>query len=339
MNAVRFVFAVLVLFCNSLPAQTPAKSAFEVASIKPLPSLQALIADLQSGKLAVASLAMRIDGARVDIGATTMSSLISVAYKVKPHQILGPDWMTSQLYEIHAALPEGASKDQVPEMVQTLLAERFKLKAHQEKKEQPVYALIVGKSGPKLKDAIETPATPPTVGDPSKPASKPENPGKELLSVDTGNGQMKVRQEGQGIVISEGGTRRMRMTMGENGAIRMEIDKVKMSEFADMLTQYIDRPVIDMTELTGAYQVSLDLSRDEILNIARRVMPDLPIPAASGGLGGAAPATGLAGSGASDPSGGAIFQAVQQLGLKLDSRKAPVDTIIIDSVEKNPTEN
>jgi len=131
----------------------------------------------------------------------------------------------------------------------------------------------------------------------------------------------------------------MRMTLGENGAIRMEIDKVKMSEFADMLTQYVDRPVTDMTELTGAYQVSLDLSRDEILNIARHVMPDLPLPSTGGSLGGAAPATGLAATAASDPSGGAIFQAVQQLGLKLDSRKAPVDMLIIDSIEKTPTEN
>jgi uncharacterized protein (TIGR03435 family) len=120
----------------------------------------------------------------------------------------------------------------------------------------------------------------------------------------------------------------------------MEIDKAKMSEFADMLTQFVDRPVVDMTELTGKYQIPLEISQDEILNIARRVMPDLPIPSsAAAGLSGAAPASGLSGMATSDPSGGAIFRAVQQLGLKLDSRKAPVDTLIIDSIEKTPTEN
>ena len=59
-----------------------------------------------------------------------------------------------------AKIPEGASKDKVPEMLQALLADRFKMAAHRETKDHPAYALVVGKSGPKLKEAEPDPAAP-----------------------------------------------------------------------------------------------------------------------------------------------------------------------------------
>ena len=60
-------------------------------------------------------------------------------------------------FDIAARLPEGATKDDVPEMLRALLVERFKLAAHREKSEQPVLGLVVGKGGPKLKESTETP--------------------------------------------------------------------------------------------------------------------------------------------------------------------------------------
>jgi uncharacterized protein (TIGR03435 family) len=122
--------------------------------------------------------------------------------------------------------------------------------------------------------------------------------------------------------------------------MRMEMSKIKMTEFAELLSQLVDRQVVDMTELKGSYQVAMDIPMEELVNLARRIMPNMALGAGgAGALGGAAPANGLSGIAASDPSGGAIFQAVQQLGLKLDSRKVPVDTLIIDHIEKDPTEN
>src|ERR1035437_1845032 len=132
-----FIIVATLLAAGALPGQTP---AFEVASIKPSePITPAMIA---SGKLHAG---MKVDGKRVDIGNFGLMQLICKAYDVKPYQVLGPSWlqavgMSGQRFDIVANLPEGATKEQVPQMLQALLAERFKLVVHQESKEQAVYA-------------------------------------------------------------------------------------------------------------------------------------------------------------------------------------------------------
>ncbi|SPE39658.1 hypothetical protein SBA3_3340001 [Candidatus Sulfopaludibacter sp. SbA3] len=79
------------------------------------------------------------------------------AYSVKRSQISGgPSWLDSERFDIVAKVPEGATKEQVKVMLQNLLAERFKLTLHRETKEQPMYALVVGSKGPKLKDSTVT---------------------------------------------------------------------------------------------------------------------------------------------------------------------------------------
>jgi uncharacterized protein (TIGR03435 family) len=326
----------LLLLCTSLFAQTPEKLAFEVASIKPAPSLMQLAADVQSGK---ARLGMRVDGARLDLNFVSLRDIITGAFKVKPNQISGPDWLISQRFEIHAKLPEGATKEQIPEMLQTLLVERFKLTFHRENREQSVYALIVSKSGLKMKEAVEEPATPPPAEEAAKTPAPNEKDGKELMSVDTPEGSMKMKQQGNTISMNAGKAGSMRMVMGENGSMSMEFPKLKMPEFAELLTQFTDRQVVDMTELTSAYQIALELPKEEIINLAKKMMPEIAMMTGGSAPGGAAPSTGLGGVEASDPSGSSVFQAVQQLGLKLDSRKVPTDMVIIDHIEKDPTED
>jgi uncharacterized protein (TIGR03435 family) len=78
--------------------------------------------------------------------------------------------------------------------------------------------------------------------------------------------------------------------------------------------------------------VALDISRDDLMNVARK--NGVNIPAGGRGDSGNSPA-----EAASDPGSSSIFNAVKQLGLKLDSRKAPVEIIVIDRAEKMPTEN
>jgi uncharacterized protein (TIGR03435 family) len=285
-------------------------SSFEVASIKPAETITpAMIA---AGKLHVG---MSVDGARVDIGYLSLGELIPIAFNVKPYQVQGPDWLRSQRFDILAKMPEGATKEQVPALLQALLEERFKLKAHRENRDNPIYALVIGKDGSKLKEAPVDPESP----------AQPDAPGPGGFPFATNGSQIQVNAGRGGATVVSPDLGTTRIVPGPDG-MRMEIGKLSMPRFAEMLTPLVDRPVIDMTGLKGNYQVALDLPMDALLNLARLAGVGSAALAARGGQ-------------ASDPSSSAIFTSVQQLGLRLESRRAPVEFIVVDSVEKMPTEN
>ena len=331
MKPFRFVCASAILlfaFHASLCAQqTPAKLAFEVATIKPSPPLSSIAAQAASGKI---DLGMRMDAAQFDMKFMSLTNLVAMAYKLKPNQIAGPDWMKSTLWEIHAKLPAGSTKEQINEMMQSLLAERFKLTFHRENREQSVYALTVAKAGLKIKEAVEEPAAPAPDANAAKAPEK-ESGRNEGTSPNTPAGEMtiKMKQESSGVSMDMGKAGKMQVIMaGENPSMRWEMAKVSMADFTDVLSQFTDRQVVDMTELKGNYKVVLELPVQELVNMAKKLMPEY-----AGALGGGEPGA------ASDPSGGSIFQSVKQLGLNLDARKVFTDTIVVDSVEKEPTEN
>jgi uncharacterized protein (TIGR03435 family) len=296
-------------------AQTPAPLSFEVASIKPAePITQAKIT---SGNF---HFGMFVEGLRVDIGYSSLAELIPIAFNVKSHQVSGPDWMGTQRFDILAKMPEGTTKEQVPEMLQALLVERFQLKIHRENREQNVYALVVGKGGPRLKDA------PP---DAEEPAG---DPSRAPITFGAGNNQFRIRTAANGATVESGQAGTTKMSMGAEGQMRIEMSKVSMPAFATALTRFLDRPVVDMTELKGNYQVALDIPLQPIFNNARAAGLGIPAGGLRGEPGRPVEAT--------EPSGGgSIFASVQQLGLRLDSRKAPIETVVIDHVEKMPTEN
>jgi uncharacterized protein (TIGR03435 family) len=299
---------LLVLAAGVAMGQT---AAFEVASVKPAAPLGR--GQLLSGQTHIG---MSIDAARVDIGGMSLADLIRVAYRVKLYQVSGPDWMASERFDVLAKLPEGASREQVPEMLQALLAERFKLTVHRESKEHAVYALVVGKNGPKLKESAPD-ADAPAGGDPSA-----------ALDV-----HVSGRGENTSVAISGGPIGTARMSMGPNGTMRLEALKMNMAALADTLSRFFDRPVVDLTELKGTYQVVVDLSMEDLRTAARSMGYMAP------GMGGGRDGGRAGADAASDPGGLSIFAAVQQLGLKLEPRKVPVDFIVIDHLEKTPTEN
>jgi uncharacterized protein (TIGR03435 family) len=320
---IRRVFLSLIpglaLACAAA-AQTPAaKMQFEVATVKAAPPLnpQAMAA----GKMHVG---MNIEGSRVDMGFMSLADLTQYAYKLKQHQVVIPDWAKNQRFDILAKMPEGATKEQVPEMVQSLLTERFGLTFHKESREQNVYGLLVAKGGHKLKESAEEPAAPPAADDKSAP----------LMSF--GGGQ--VRQSGNSFTVTskemEG---KVKMTMVD-GKMRMEITQAKMERVAEMVTRFVGKPVVDMTELTGKYDVAIELSMQELMNVARTA--GIAVPGMMPGGGAAPGGEGRPADAASDPSAaGSILTSLQSLGLRLESRKTPFDTMIVDKLEKAPTEN
>lgn len=325
MRLARIACAILIVVPVglSLPlfAQTPAKVAFEVASIKPLPPMDKLAQEVVSGKRSYPAFGTTINGSRLTMGFTSMTSLIMLAYGIEKYQISGPDWMGSQYFELNAKLPEGASKDDVPKMLQTLLAERFKLSAHREKREQTVYALLVSKEGLNLKEALS---------DAEVEASAKENATKDEKQIATPFGKIN-RPKTQ--------DRRVSSQTAENGNRIVEFFRTDMAELASSLTQYLDRPVMNMTELKGSYRLTYEISRDEQMNMVRNAAPMWPSGATTGAFSAATGVPpGIGGSG-SEPSIGGIFPSIKKLGLKLDSQKAPVETLVIDHVEKIPTED
>jgi uncharacterized protein (TIGR03435 family) len=312
-------------------AQTPAPPplAFDVASIKPAPALDAMA--LSQGK---AHVGMKVDGAICDIGSFSLRDLIRTAYEVKDYQISGVDSLgaplTAQRFNIQATMPEGATEKQVPQMLQTLLAERFKLVIHRETKDQSVYALVVGKGGPKLKPAEPDPPAPPA------PEENADAPKKGETVIGQGATQVRISgnmQDGKGITVKGGGVGSMHMTMAD-GKLHLEAEKMTMATLADTATSFVGKPVVDMTELKGEYKVALDLTLGDLQNVARNVGIGTPgSPGAGPGDADKGPAV------ASDPTGSSIFASIQQLGLKLEARKAPLPFIVVDHFEKSPTEN
>lgn len=330
------VLAFAFFVVGNLFGQTP-PPVFEVASVKLSPPLDPVA--FMSGK---ARLGIKIDAGRMDLANTSLFDVIAGAYRLKDYQLSGPDWMKAVRVDILATLPAGASEDDIPEMLQALLAERFGLKIHRESKEHPEYALVVAKGGSRLKEAVEDPEHPAATVDPKAPDFG--------LMSRMSNSQMSG-DPAKGMVISglpQGGT--MRITFGGSG-LHIESSSATMKTLAEDLTQYLDRPVVDRTGLTKHYQVALDVSMADMMTFMSKQsfpggggpQPGGPGGGFGGGFGG--PGSGGPGSGGmasgseSEPAGASILASLQQLGLKLDTQKAPIEAVVVDHIEKAPLEN
>jgi uncharacterized protein (TIGR03435 family) len=148
----KLTFGLLLTVAGIAAAQSTAqtqdsagpRASFDVASIKFHPGMVTFSAD------------PAVHGRTVTGTASTLLDLITTAYGVRYDQISGgPNWVNSDHYDI-AAKAEGEgtlTKEQVRQMLQTLLADRFQLKIHRETKDVPAYALVVGKNGHKLKES------------------------------------------------------------------------------------------------------------------------------------------------------------------------------------------
>ena len=321
MKKLRF-FALGALAAGVLLAQPNAAApAFDVASIK--------AAAPPTGMKMIFS-GVRTDGAMMTATNITVKQLLQNAYRVKDYQIAGPEWIETLRFDLSAKIPDGASKDQVPEMLQALLAERFKLTLHREKKDHPVYALVVGKNGPKLK-AAEAQTADAEAGAP-QPKTDADHGGKPAFNFQAAGGD-KAATEAAMTAARKGGSGMMTMRMGPGGA-HIKANGTTVVSFADMISRFVDRPVVDQTGIDGRYDFDLDIAPEEIGAMKGMMVMRGGPAGAAGPPPGAGPA-----EIASAPEGGSIFQSIQQYGLKLEPKKAPLDMIVVDGGEKTPTEN
>jgi uncharacterized protein (TIGR03435 family) len=301
--------ALTLLLCGAALGQ--AKLEFEVATVKPASPTPTIIG-IRGGPGSA-------DPGRVNYTAMRLADLLSFAYHVKTFQISGPSWVSSERYDITATIPEGTTKEQFAVMLQNLLLDRFKIKLHHETKEFPLYELSVAKNAPKLKTSVAGPSV--NQNDPPPPGPLPK--GKDGLP------QLPPGRKGLFIMLRPNGFHLAAMVQS-------------MSELAQALSDQVGSVVVDKTGLTGTYEFTLDFAPDEDFFQRNGLLRPPPPPA--GGNGPAAgptptptPGPTAAGDPAEAPN---IFTAVQdQLGLKLEKKKGPLDVIVIDQAEKTPTEN
>jgi uncharacterized protein (TIGR03435 family) len=237
----------------------------------------------------------------------------------------GPAWMDSERYDVQAKADCSGgtfSRERLQLMVQSLLEDRFQLKAHWETRELPIYNLVVAKDGPKIKRSADQ--TAPTFGAappaPCQPATAnpppPFPPGR-------GDPFAPGRPPPRGATM---------MMMGPGG-MTARASATPFRAIVGLLQQQLGRTIVDKTGLEGLYDFELTFSQEGLQSPFGRGFP-LPqqLPPVGAPTGSAsAPAT------APDPAP-SLFAAIQELGLKLESAKGPVDVLVVDSAEK-PTEN
>jgi len=216
-------------------------SSFEVGSVKPV--------NPPAGPHVVSLI---INHGRLNIEAAELRQIIGLAYAVQRIRVLGgPGWADSDQFDIAAkAESADATRDEIRSMLQTLLAERFKLVVHRETKEIPAYSLVLAKSGSKLKVAAPD------------------------------------RKSG------------MADTVGPNGERQTVFEASSLRVLVNMLANTLGSPVVDKTGLDGLYDYTFE-------------WPD---------------------------AGSSLFGSVDQLGLKLEAKKVPVEVLVMDRAE-HPSAN
>ena len=306
----RKTFAAIALLAlastGSVLAQAPKPLTFEVASVKPSAP--------PDPANPITMVPMLIPGSGGSIRATNLPLrlMIRAAYKVEDEQIIGgPPWQLSSKFDITAKPEDGAvaTEDAMRERLKALLADRFKLKTHTESREMNVSALVLahadGKLGPDLKvstaDCSNAAAEAQKVADEIR-----RNPAGALAAMS----QIKC-----GVVPMP--------TPGANGApphLMVRGMGQSIAVLTSLVTQFTGRQVVDRTGLTGLYDFEVELPLD--MEILRRIagQSGINLPAGPQAL--------------PQYDGPAMTTILSdRLGLKLDSQKAPVEVIVIDSAE------
>ena len=150
----------------------------------------------------------------------------------------------------------------------------------------------------------------------------------------TGSNEMTISGGRGGQTMSDGTGLQQKVTPSADGkSLHIEFTKVPMSMLCEGLFRVVGRPIVDMTELKGDYNAAIDISMADIMQMQRALGLGGP-NAPAGGADAARPA-----DAAGDNFGNSVVESLQALGLKLESRKTPLDMIVIDHIEKTPSAN
>jgi uncharacterized protein (TIGR03435 family) len=304
-----FALAILLAATTALAQDPGAPSAavsadatFEVAAIKPSnPD--------PSNPLSMIPMVRPQPGGRLTVNNLPLKMLIGFAYEMQDFRIDGgPPALMSAKFDIIAKAPGGATLTQkeMRPLTRNLLIERFKLKAHTEPREMRAYDLVVARSDGRLGPDLK----------PSKSdcSNADELNAKRAEAVAKGDFSAVMPKPGEFLTC----------TLAPNMAggpanISVHGDGQEIKQLIELLTQLSGRYVRDKTGLTGRYDFDMKLDLQTLLAMAQGMGMNVP-----------------AGAAANIPQsdGSSLMTALgEQLGLKLNSVRAPVDVLVVDSVE------
>jgi uncharacterized protein (TIGR03435 family) len=245
---------------------------------------------------------VRIDKGQFRATGLALRDYVMMAYELKSYQVEGPDWLPSERFDVQATIagiPEG----------QTLNNKSLAAMVRPLLSERfALRAHHTQKDFPiyalvQMKDGILA-------------REAPQDAAESTVAIG-GSGSEK----GTFINLGRGSS----FAMGSN---RIEMKKVSMSSVADILARFLDRPVMDQTGLSSTYDVPLEMTPEDFqaLSIRAAVSAGVTLPPQALKL-------------LESASGDSLHQALAKLGLKLESKKAPLNVLVIDSVNRSPSEN
>lgn len=305
MPRTAIVCVLVVLSTVAFTAQAPSAPQFDVASVKPSnPN--------PTGPLGAIPLMLPPVGGRFTATNVPLRLLVRTAYGVQDFQIAGgPSWQMERRFDIVAKTEDtAATMEGILPMLRALLAERFRLKTHTESREMAVSALRVARSdgalGPDLKAST---------ADCANQTDQAQKLADALAKGGVAAAAALLPRNGQPIPCAVGP---LLPAPGGPMSFGMRGNGVPLSSLTRLLTEFTGRMVTDRTGLTGLFDWELRFDPEVMMQLAVRSGVNLP--------------PGLTLPQSDSPS---LLTAVrEQLGLKVDSERGPVDVIVIDSADE-----
>jgi uncharacterized protein (TIGR03435 family) len=302
-HAVAFGVATILFFAagSNLAAQAPPETTFEVASVRPSnPNPD------PNNPLTQIALMLPQPGGRFTATNTPLRMLIMTAFELKQEAQLvgGPPTLMAAKYDITARVANTATiaMKELPQLLRTLLDDRFKLKTHTEMRELPIYDLVLARSDGRL--------------GPDMTPSKSECPSSDEIAAQQGAALAKgdvasfMGKPGPCMITTDASGGPLNLLMRGDGQ--------EMKQLVEQLSALTGRTVRDKTGLTGRYDFAMKMDLQMVLALAKRMGANIPAAAAN----------------IPQADGSSLMTALnEQLGLKLESTRDSVAVVVIDSVE------
>ena len=234
--------AVACLACSAsvVFAQSPSALKFEVASVRQIEYTEQVRDEVLAGTRRDRT---TVTDSRVSITYTSLAEIVRRAFRLldQPWRLAAPEWLNGSRFDVQATIPAGARTDQVPEMLQALLAERFALVTRRESREVRGHALVVRGDTAKLREM-----TPQELEELERlrQSGKPE-----AQTTRTETSALTFRPTAAGSIL------------------QADVKGMSMSELARELTGAVGAPVVDRTGLAGRYHFTLEMPMPDLASV------------------------------------------------------------------------